>query len=138
MTNRKRPLGYSVLAVFMVLALIEAASEFVGLPPVDGLHDAVSRFLWGHLLVVSAALVLAMWRDVPWVRGLAVWWGAAIVARALPSILAEGFPPAYLWTDYIAGGAVLGLVIHYIIRRAPPRLPAGAVPILPLRRVPRP
>jgi hypothetical protein len=118
----KRPIGFLVLAVFLVALCVHRALALVGSPALSGAHAPLLRALEFVSLVLGVALAVGLWRYERWVAAAALGWAGALAARQ--AILVFGDTNALdvdpgLWLGITMGGIVPALVLLYVLARAP-------------------
>lgn len=111
--RRKRPLGFTLLAFwfgFLTLALVRQFANSVPASLEPG--SLALRFLGICILVLSALVVLGLWKVEPWVATAMDLWVAAALAFALGQVLESRGPRGLADLEGWVVFGVMGLVMY--------------------------
>ncbi|HEX6750980.1 MAG TPA: hypothetical protein VF092_27070 [Longimicrobium sp.] len=109
-----RPTGFTLLAIFLALYVIDGVRHIVTEPPFVTTGPWVFTALWLVSLVLAGVSVEALWKVRPWapraVTALAV---VAFAALAIPLLARGAFVPRAM-APLVMAGAVMWLIVRYV------------------------
>jgi hypothetical protein len=139
---RKRPTGFTLLALVLGVGLIAGFPAFLAYPPTPGdPYGLLQRASLAAALLLSALLALALWRCERWVGRAAVVWFAVLYLAAVVHT-GDAFPDlqeSLTWLSALLMMVFPFFVLAYVLERAARlRIPAVTLPRGTSRPVRRP